>query len=133
MQITVFSYVQIMMLYLIAIRYRLNQKLEPFVFQIPLTLTKEKLLAYQIHLISQCLTERKHICRFTTKNLLKKKICNPIYEAHLSFYAPHIFPSPPSPNILNFLSNPFQKLLQQIHPTTHKLLHKLIRLFQLIL
>ena len=41
--------------------------------------------------------------------------------------------SPPSPNILNFLPNPFKKLLQQIHPTNHKLLHKLIRLFKLIL
>ena len=38
-----------------------------------------------------------------------------------------------SPNILYLLTNPFQKLLQQIHPTNHKLLHKLIRLFQLIL
>ncbi len=41
--------------------------------------------------------------------------------------------SPPSPHISNLLSNPFQKLLQQIYPTNHKLLHKLIRLFQLIL
>ena len=41
--------------------------------------------------------------------------------------------SPPSSNILNFLPNPFPKLLQQIHLANHKLLHKLIRLFQLIL
>lgn len=41
--------------------------------------------------------------------------------------------SPSSPNISYFLPNPSQKLLQQIHPTNHKLLHKLIRLFQLIL
>lgn len=41
--------------------------------------------------------------------------------------------SPSSPNILYPLPNPFKKLLQQIYPTNHKLLHKLIRLFQLIL
>ena len=43
------------------------------------------------------------------------------------------FLSPSSPNILNLLTNPFHKLLQQIHPTNHKLFHKLICLFQLIL
>lgn len=44
-----------------------------------------------------------------------------------------ILPSPSSHNILYLLPNPFQKLLQQIHLSNHKLLHKLIRLFQLIL
>ena len=36
-------------------------------------------------------------------------------------------------HILYLLPNPFQKPLQQIHPANHKLLHKLIRLFHLIL
>ena len=41
--------------------------------------------------------------------------------------------SPSSPHISDLLSKPLHKRLQQIHPANHKLLHKLIRLFQLIL
>lgn len=60
------------------------------------------------------------------------------YFSIISFCFPHknsifLLFSPSSPNILNFLPNPLHKLLEQIHLANHKLFHKLIFLFQLIL